>query len=116
MCVLFISHTFSRQYNSPNNPNNLGNPRELTLTGGKTSTAKQLVSLRTLGQIISNTGYVVKPCLEYPTLLPTLLNVLQSSRHGLRGEVLKVLGRYLSLSLSFFKKKLGVIRVIMFLR
>ena len=37
------------------------------------------VSLRTLAQLVSSTGYVVLPYLEYPQLMSTILSVMQRS-------------------------------------
>jgi FKBP12-rapamycin complex-associated protein len=59
----------------------------------KASSIKRQVALRTLGQLVSSTGYVIEPCIKYPTLLPTVLNVLKGERSmPLRIEVMKVLG------------------------
>lgn len=59
----------------------------------KSSLAKRDVALRTLGQLVESTGYVVEPYLKYKPLLPTILNLLKSGHSwGLRREVVKVLG------------------------
>lgn len=53
----------------------------------------QVAALRTLAQLVANTGNVVHPCLEYPTLLSSVLEVLkQESSTELRIEILRVLG------------------------
>lgn len=59
----------------------------------KSSSIKRQVALRTLGQLISSTGYVIEPVVKYPQLLPTILSVLRVERNSqMRVEVLKVLG------------------------
>ena len=59
----------------------------------RSSAIKRQVALRTLGQLISSTGYVIEPALKFPALLPTVLSVLRSERNSaMRVEVLKVLG------------------------
>ena len=42
------------------------------------SQSKREVALRTMGHIIGSTGYVITPYLVYPSLLPTVLNVLRA--------------------------------------
>ena len=50
-------------------------------------------SLWTLGQIISNTGYVIEPYKKYPTLLKILLSFLQSETSiPVRRETMRILG------------------------
>ncbi|CAM9685280.1 unnamed protein product, partial [Hapterophycus canaliculatus] len=53
------------------------------------------VSLRTLGRVVSATGYVVKPYLRYPTLLDSAFAILRDRGTvpwSLRCEVLRTLG------------------------
>ena len=57
---------------------------------------KQEVAVKTLGQVVSSTGLVVKPYLNYPQLLPSALDLLfknsASRPRSLRLEVLRTLG------------------------
>ncbi|EAL66546.1 protein kinase, Atypical group [Dictyostelium discoideum AX4] len=59
----------------------------------QSSTSKREVALKTLAQLASSTGYVIKPFSKYPMLLDTLLNAIKTERIGsIRREVIKVLG------------------------
>eukprot|EP01133_Synstelium_polycarpum_P000171 gene171-204_t len=59
----------------------------------QSSTSKREVALKTLGQLASSTGYVIKPFSKYPTLLAILLNAIKTERiTSIRREVIKVLG------------------------
>eukprot|EP01132_Coremiostelium_polycephalum_P005602 gene5602-6970_t len=59
----------------------------------QSSTAKREVALKTLGQLASSTGYVIKPFSKYPMLLDILLNAVKTERTtSIRREVIKVLG------------------------
>jgi FKBP12-rapamycin complex-associated protein len=61
----------------------------------QSSTLKREVSLRTLGRLVSSTGYVVKPYLQYPDLLPRILSVLREGGNqpwSLRTEILRTVG------------------------
>lgn len=54
---------------------------------------KRDAALHTLGQICSNTGYVIAPLIEYPTLLATLSKILRTElSQTVRREIIKVLG------------------------
>lgn len=57
------------------------------------SSGKREAALKTLGQLCSNTGYVVEPYFDEPTLLPIITSILktESSSH-IRREALRVLG------------------------
>ncbi|KAI9604455.1 hypothetical protein KEM48_000690 [Puccinia striiformis f. sp. tritici PST-130] len=57
------------------------------------SSVKREAALKTLGQLCSNTGYVVEPYFDEPTLLPIITSILktESSSH-VRREALRVLG------------------------
>ena len=60
-----------------------------------TSQRKQEISVHTLGQLVSASGLVVTPFLEYPQLLPIMLELLRKSsamQWSLRSEVLRTLG------------------------
>ncbi|KAL3475819.1 armadillo-type protein [Aspergillus californicus] len=57
------------------------------------SHAKREAALRTLGQISSNSGYVIDPYTDYPHLLAVLINIIKTEQTGsLRKETIKVLG------------------------
>lgn len=60
----------------------------------QSSAAKREAALRTLGQLASNSGYVIKPYIDYPQLLEILQNVLrgESGRGPLRQETIKLIG------------------------
>lgn len=53
------------------------------------------VSLRTLGRLVSSTGCVVEPYLQYPDLMPRILGLMQEGGNipwSLKQEVLRTLG------------------------
>jgi len=57
------------------------------------STTKRAIAVRTLGQLVASTGYVIKPYTKYPNLLTTLFNTLKGEEDwSTRREVIKVLG------------------------
>lgn len=57
------------------------------------SHTKREAALRTLGQLASNSGYVIEPYLEYPHLLDVLINIIKTEQTGsLRKETIKLLG------------------------
>lgn len=57
------------------------------------SHAKREAALRTLGQIASNSGYVIDPYTEHPHLLAVLIGIIKTEQTGsLRKETIKVLG------------------------
>jgi phosphatidylinositol kinase/protein kinase (PI-3 family) len=61
----------------------------------QSSVSKQQTSLRTLGQIIGATGYVIEPYLAYPKLMPIAAAVLPATKNApwnLRCEVLRTFG------------------------
>ncbi|KAE8453627.1 hypothetical protein EG329_009138 [Mollisiaceae sp. DMI_Dod_QoI] len=60
----------------------------------QSSVAKREAALRTLGQLASNSGYVIKPYLDYPQLLEILQNIIRSEPHRgpLRQETIKLMG------------------------
>ena len=61
----------------------------------QSSVSKQQTSLRTLGQIIGATGFVVQPYLDYPNLMPIAAAVLPATKNApwnLRCEVLRTFG------------------------
>ena len=58
---------------------------------------KQERAVKTLGQLVSATGYVVKPYLQFPLILPTFLDTLyknaaNTTPWSYRSEVLRTLG------------------------
>lgn len=59
----------------------------------QSSSTKREASLRTLGQLCSNTGWVVEPYLKYPNLLGILIDILKTEQSsGIRRETVKVMG------------------------
>ncbi|GMI42586.1 hypothetical protein TrCOL_g13342, partial [Triparma columacea] len=61
----------------------------------QSSVSKQQTSLRTLGQLVGATGYVVTPYLAYPNLMPIAVAVLPGTKNApwnLRCEVLRTFG------------------------
>src|SRR5690606_4534354 len=59
----------------------------------QSSSFKRKVAIRTLGQLIQSTGYVITPYKKYPKLLNLLLNTLKGEEEwSVRREVMKVLG------------------------
>jgi FKBP12-rapamycin complex-associated protein len=60
----------------------------------QSSAQKREAALRTLGQLARNSGYVIKPYLDYPQLLEILQNVIrgESQRGPLRQETIKLIG------------------------
>lgn len=60
----------------------------------QSSTAKREAALHTLGQLASNSGYVIDPYLDYPELLEILQTIIRSEpqRGPLRQETIKLMG------------------------
>lgn len=60
----------------------------------QSSSIKREAALRTLGQLASNSGYVIKPYLDYPELLEILQNIIRGEpqRSPLRQETIKLMG------------------------
>jgi FKBP12-rapamycin complex-associated protein len=59
----------------------------------QSSPAKRDAALRTLGQLASNSGYVIDPYLEYPQLLTILVNIVKTEQNTtLRKETIKLMG------------------------
>ncbi|KAK2626869.1 hypothetical protein QTJ16_004044 [Diplocarpon rosae] len=60
----------------------------------QSSVAKREAALRTLGQLASNSGYVIQPYLDYPPLLEILQAIIRSepNRGPLRQETIKLMG------------------------
>lgn len=57
------------------------------------SSSKREAALRTLGQLASNSGYVIEPYIEYPHLLSILVNIVKTEQTGyLRKETIKLMG------------------------
>ena len=57
------------------------------------SPLKRDSALRALGQIASNSGYVIEPYLDHPRLLDLLVNIIKTEQQGaLRKETIKLLG------------------------
>ncbi|KAJ2896944.1 phosphatidylinositol 3-kinase-like protein [Zalerion maritima] len=60
----------------------------------QSSSAKREAALQTLGQLASNSGYVIDPYLDYPQLLELLQTIVRSEpqRGPLRQETIKLMG------------------------
>ena len=60
----------------------------------QSSPVKREAALRTLGQLASNSGYVIKPYLDYPSLLEILQGIIRGEpqRAVLRQETIKLMG------------------------
>jgi len=60
----------------------------------QSSSAKREAALRTLGQVASNSGYVIKPYIDHPQLLEILQNIIRGEpqRGPLRQETIKLMG------------------------
>ncbi|KAF9586443.1 phosphatidylinositol kinase- protein kinase tor1 [Lunasporangiospora selenospora] len=59
----------------------------------QSSPTKRGSALKTLGQLSSNTGYVIDPYIKYPGLLDTLMTILRTEQSAnIRRETIKVLG------------------------
>ena len=57
------------------------------------SQSKRDAALHTLGQVASNSGYVIQPYSDYPHLLDLLINIINTEqRPSLRNETIKLLG------------------------
>ncbi|KAI9757288.1 MAG: hypothetical protein M4579_003499 [Chaenotheca gracillima] len=57
------------------------------------SHSKREAALLTLGQLATNSGYVIDPYLEYPQLLTILVNIVKTEQQGsLRTETIKLMG------------------------
>ncbi|XDG06455.1 hypothetical protein ABKA04_006070 [Annulohypoxylon sp. FPYF3050] len=58
------------------------------------SSSKREAALHTLGQLASNSGYVIDPYLEYPELLDLLQHIIRAepTRGALRQETIKLMG------------------------
>lgn len=52
----------------------------LEMLGDASSPEKRGVALWTLGQLVSATGFVVRPYNQYPALLDTLINFLKTEQ------------------------------------
>ena len=76
------------------------------------ASAKREIALRTLGQLVESTGYVVEPYVKYPTLLEVLLNFLKTEQNPkIRRETLKVIGYMGALDPYRHKLLVGAIEV-----
>jgi FKBP12-rapamycin complex-associated protein len=59
----------------------------------QSSPTKRGAALKTLGQLASNTGYVIEPYTKYPGLLDTLMTILKTEQSAyIRKETIKVIG------------------------
>lgn len=59
----------------------------------QSSPSKRVASLRTMGNLASNSGYVIEPYLRYPQLLSILINFLKTEQSlTIRRETVKLMG------------------------
>ena len=57
------------------------------------SPTKRISALTALGQLCSNSGYVIDPYLDYPNLLDVLVNIIKAEQQGaIRKETIKLMG------------------------
>ncbi|XP_034935910.1 serine/threonine-protein kinase mTOR [Chelonus insularis] len=74
------------------------------------SPEKRGVALWVLGQLVGSTGHVVKPYIQYPTLLEVLINFLKTEQQPIiRRETIRVLGLLGALDPYKHKMNLGQI-------
>jgi len=70
-------------------------PKILETLQDQSSSSKQRTSLRTLAQIAGSTGYVIRPYIDYPSLLSQATSILPGTKRApwsLRREVIRTLG------------------------
>ncbi|CAO3650716.1 unnamed protein product [Cunninghamella blakesleeana] len=59
----------------------------------QSSSSKREAALKTLGQLASNTGFVIEPYTKYPALLNILINILKTEQNTtIRRETVKLMG------------------------
>ncbi|KAI7861526.1 armadillo-type protein [Spinellus fusiger] len=59
----------------------------------QSSSAKRDAALKTLGQLASNTGFVIEPYTKYPALLSVLIGILKTEQSAnIRRETVKLMG------------------------
>ncbi|KAL9647121.1 hypothetical protein ABK040_004838 [Willaertia magna] len=59
----------------------------------QSSSTKRAVAIKTLGQIVESTGFVIAPYVKYPNLLTLLLTTLKGEEEwSIRREIIKVIG------------------------
>jgi len=76
----------------------------------QSSSTKRSAALKTLGQLSSNTGYVIDPYIKYPGLLDTLMNILKTEQSAtIRRETIKLLG--ILGALDPYRHKVNILRV-----
>ena len=57
------------------------------------SLRKRDAALHTLGQLASNSGYVIRPYMDFPQLLDLLVNIIKTEQQGaLRKKTIKLMG------------------------
>ncbi|KAK8751728.1 hypothetical protein OTU49_009992 [Cherax quadricarinatus] len=87
-------------------------PLLLEMLGDGTSGWKRRVALWTLGQLVENTGYVVHPYTQHPTLLDVLLSFLKTEQQpAVRRETICVLGLLGALDPYKHKMNVGMIKI-----
>ncbi|XP_027228160.1 serine/threonine-protein kinase mTOR isoform X1 [Penaeus vannamei] len=87
-------------------------PLLLEMLADGTSGWKRRVALWTLGQLVENTGYVVHPYTQHPTLLDVLLSFLKTEQQpAVRRETIRVLGLLGALDPYKHKMNVGMIKI-----
>jgi len=80
----------------------------------QSSAAKRESALSTLGKLVTSTGYVIDPYVQYPNLLVILTNFLKTEQQtSIRRETVKVLG--ILGALDPYKHKVGTFSLFLFL-
>lgn len=79
----------------------------------QSSSAKRDAALRTLGQLASNTGFVIEPYMKYPALLNILIGILKAEQNvAIRRETVKLMG--ILGALDPYRHKVKVIFIFIF--
>uniref|UniRef100_A0A0P4VNQ8 Serine/threonine-protein kinase TOR n=2 Tax=Scylla TaxID=6760 RepID=A0A0P4VNQ8_SCYOL len=87
-------------------------PLLLDMLGDGTSGWKRRVALWTLGQLVENTGYVIHPYTQHPTLLDVLLSFLKTEQQpAVRRGTIRVLGLLGALDPYKHKMNVGAIKI-----
>ena len=79
----------------------------------QSSNSKREAALHALGQLASNSGYVIEPYLEYPQLLEILQSIIRTEgqRAPLRQETIKLMG--ILGALDPYKHQVGFLRTLL---
>jgi FKBP12-rapamycin complex-associated protein len=86
----------------------------IDMLNDQTSLLKRDAALRTLGQLVSNTGEVIKPYLDHPQLLGILFRFLRTeTSQAIRLETIRTMG--LLGALDPFKHKVSRLDILGFI-